>query len=118
MNIDDAVRVLNEHGHGDGGEWRIVQVHKDEKLVADSDLFEPGGRYLLEFEAIAIAEKLMRDAGRDLPATRWLAHKIERVLAPANALEWHDDSRFSGGGADPVTYGDLRAFAAEWEVKP
>lgn len=57
MTLDDAVKVLNEWRHNGINNWRI----EEDLVVGDfreyRSVFEP-------FDAIAIAEKLRRKAGR------------------------------------------------------
>ncbi len=52
MNIDDAVKVLNEHKHRDYSNWTVAGA---------GVLGYTFGDCLSGFEAIAVAEKLVRD---------------------------------------------------------
>ena len=114
MNIDDAVRVLKEfQPHGFSG-FRI----DGDRVVA----FRPNraGDYWPGWMAIAIAEKLERDAGRDMPATR----KVMALLADAIHRDHLDGTAdenavvYTSSTGENVTEGELRAAIAEWEPRP
>lgn len=72
MNIDDAVKVLRKHEYRKKKTWALWA----DGMVIGSSAGQSGIVELTGFEAIAIAEKLERDAGRDMPATRKLMRFI------------------------------------------
>lgn len=106
MNIEDAVKVLNEFKHLNYS-WRIYRGGETvaEAIVPDS---EDWGDLpsLTPFEAIAVAEKLVRDAGK--PAAE-----------PMTAADWFgclvEAGETGDANAASVAAAELRALG--WEVK-
>lgn len=132
MTLDDAVKVLNERRYGiddwrdaewtkEGGDESVLLVDKGERDQWDYH------ESLNEFEAIAIAKELERQAGRDMPATR-------RVIAAFRAVKDQADKAFYSdvlgrvpagdclvfdiGAVGRISYADIEGFLAEWESRP
>ncbi len=55
MTVDDAVKILNAHKHGDCDQWR---VYGEASLIVSAP-FKPG--IFTAFEAIAIADWYVRN---------------------------------------------------------
>jgi len=129
MNIDDAVRVLNEHKHNNH-EWRADRTEGRYVCVgtppyAGEDT--PFPAELTAFEAIAIAEKLERDGGRDMPATRRVTAALRAVKDRADKAFYSDVLGrvpagdcliFDIGTVGRISYADIEGFLAEWEARP
>lgn len=119
-DIEWAVRVLNEHKH-ESCRWTVATIDGRECCCGefiharhpdDYPLCQPA---LSRFEAIAIAEKLERQAGRDMPATRELMRSLESWAEEAGVPKCYDN-----GTVDVVikaTIGELRALLGEWGRK-
>lgn len=118
MNIGDAVRVLNEFTFA-SRQWEarhdppaaIAETWADGRAIEDFDR-------VLAFDgivAIAIAEKLERDAGRDMPATRRLMDVIKACRKGAAGANC--DMTAMRFGKASITYGGIDAAIAEWEAR-
>lgn len=61
MDVQDAIKILNEKCHNGYSEWEIAvndEIEDDEKAYAKGEFYYDN---LTSFEAIAVAEKYVRE---------------------------------------------------------
>ncbi|MBA3240047.1 MAG: hypothetical protein H0T60_02325 [Acidobacteria bacterium] len=59
MNLEEALEVLNRHRHRGSDNWHVVPGLRNVNVTPSRPTLSPS--WLSEFEAIAIAEKYVRE---------------------------------------------------------
>lgn len=115
MNIDDAVKVLNEFKHNGCTNW----VFRDNYVAPLSAIGGPRQDWLAlsSREAIAMATWLESKAGRDMPATRKLLKRLSDDAFHQNRAEKHLGYKWAEM-ASMIRRDELEAALAEWPDHP